>query len=73
MFSNLFSNSISLATDTPSFVTVGAPKLLSKTTLRPLGPNVTFTASAKVFTPLTIKLRASAPNLTSLAAIFISS
>ena len=33
---------ISLATVTPSLVTVGAPKLLSMTTLRPRGPRVTF-------------------------------
>ena len=38
MFSNLSSSSISLATVTPSLVTVGAPKLFSSTTLRPLGP-----------------------------------
>jgi hypothetical protein len=30
MFSNLSSSSISFATETPSFVTVGAPKLLSE-------------------------------------------
>ena len=38
MFSNLFSSSISLATVTPSLVTVGAPNVFSMTTLRPLGP-----------------------------------
>ena len=58
MFSNLFSSSISLATVTPSLVTVGAPKLLSITTLRPRGPRVTLTASASAFTPLRIRLRA---------------
>ncbi len=36
---------------TPSLVIVGEPNFLSKTTLRPLGPSVTLTASAKVFTP----------------------
>ncbi len=36
MFSNLFSSSISLATVTPSLVTVGAPQDFSMTTLRPL-------------------------------------
>src|SRR3989338_5674811 len=46
MFSNLFSSSISLATVTPSLVTVGEPKDLSRTTLRPLGPSVTLTALA---------------------------
>ena len=35
------SNSISFATDTPSFVTVGAPYDFSSTTLRPRGPIVT--------------------------------
>ena len=49
MFSNLFESSISLATVTPSLVIVGAPKLFSITTLRPLGPSVTFTAFASVF------------------------
>ena len=46
MFSNLSSSSISFATVTPSFVTVGDPKLLSINTLRPFGPNVTRTAFA---------------------------
>ena len=58
MFSNLSSSSISLATDTPSFVTVGAPNALSRTTLRPFGPNVTFTALARTSTPRSIRLRA---------------
>ena len=51
MFSNLSSNSISLATETPSLVTVGAPNDLSKTTFLPLGPKVTLTASARMLTP----------------------
>ena len=51
MFSNLSKSSISLATVTPSLVIRGAPKLLSSTTLRPLGPSVTFTASARMSTP----------------------
>mmetsp|Transcript_6317 Transcript_6317/g.8162 ORF Transcript_6317/g.8162 Transcript_6317/m.8162 type:complete len:315 (+) Transcript_6317:677-1621(+) len=51
MFSNLSFSSISLATDTPSLVTVGAPKDLSRTTLRPFGPRVTLTASARMLTP----------------------
>ena len=59
MFSNLSSSSISLATLTPSLVTVGAPKLFSSTTLRPLGPRVTFTAVARTFTPLAIRFRES--------------
>ena len=43
MFSNLSSSWISLATVTPSLVTVGAPQDFSMTTLRPLGPSVTVT------------------------------
>ena len=54
MFSNLSLSSISLATDTPSLVMVGAPNERSNTTLRPFGPKVTFTALASTFTPATI-------------------
>src|SRR6266478_33711 len=73
MFSNLSSSSISLATVTPSLVTRGAPKLLSSTTLRPLGPSVTFTALLRMSTPRSILSRASTENLTSLAAIAVVS
>src|SRR4051795_5223724 len=73
MFSNLSESSISLATVTPSLVIRGAPKLLSSTTLRPLGPSVTLTASLRICTPLSILLRASVENLTSLAAISLVS
>ena len=59
MFSNLSSSSMSFATVTPSFVTVGEPKLLSSTTLRPFGPSVTRTAFASWLTPLSIFDRAS--------------
>src|SRR5712672_3383868 len=69
MFSNLSSSSISFATVTPSLVMRGAPKLLSSTTLRPLGPSVTFTALARMSTPRSILSRASPPNRTSFAAI----
>src|SRR5580698_10267672 len=69
MFSNLSSSSISLATVTPSLVMRGAPKLLSSTTLRPLGPSVTFTALASVSTPRSMRSRASPENFTSLADI----
>src|SRR5215468_4002279 len=69
MFSNLFSSSISLATVTPSLVTVGAPQLFSITTLRPRGPSVTFTASARMLTPCRICLRAASSKMISLAAI----
>src|SRR6266853_1018703 len=69
MFSNLSSSSISLATVTPSLVMRGAPKLLSSTTLRPLGPSVTFTALARISTPRSIFSRASPAKRTSFAAI----
>ncbi len=73
MFSNLSSSSISLATVTPSLVMRGAPNDLSSTTLRPLGPSVTFTALLRMSTPRSILSRASTENLTSLAAIVIHS
>src|SRR5262245_55459830 len=69
MFSNLSASSISLATVTPSLVMRGAPNDLSMTTLRPLGPRVTFTASARMLTPCSMRSRASRENFTSLAAI----
>src|ERR1700716_3605940 len=69
MFSNLSSSSISLATVTPSLVMRGAPNDLSSTTLRPLGPSVTFTALLRMSTPRSILSRASTPNLTSLLAM----
>src|SRR6202021_2212173 len=72
MFSNLSSSSISLATVTPSLVMRGAPKLFSMTTLRPLGPSVTFTALARISTPRSMRSRASPENLTSLAALFVA-
>src|SRR5690606_10247847 len=68
-FSNLSFSSISLATDTPSLVTVGAPNERSSTTLRPLGPRVVLTALARTFTPRTMRTRASSPKRTCLAAI----
>src|SRR5690242_2164923 len=71
MFSNLSSSSISFATVTPSLVMRGAPKLLSSTTLRPLGPSVTRTALARMSTPRSMRSRASVENLTSLAAIVV--
>src|ERR1700678_1051951 len=69
MFSNLSSSSISFATVTPSLVMRGAPNDLSSTTLRPLGPSVTFTALARMSTPRSILSRASVENLTTLAAM----
>src|SRR5437773_1859813 len=69
MFSNLSASSISLATVTPSLVTVGAPQDFSSTTFRPRGPRVTVTASARMLTPRSTFARASSPNRTSFAAI----
>src|SRR2546423_4425135 len=62
MFSNGFSSSISRATVTPSWVTVGAPNFLSTATLRPLGPSVVFTAFAILSTPALREARASCVN-----------
>src|SRR3954463_16051983 len=69
MFSNLSESSISLATVTPSLVMRGAPHDFSITTLRPFGPRVTFTASARISTPRSILSRASVEKRTSLAAM----
>src|SRR3954447_22140716 len=44
---------------TPSLVMVGAPHFFSRTTLRPLGPRVTLTASASWFIPRSSPRRAS--------------
>ena len=44
---------------TPSLVIVGAPHFLSSTTLRPLGPRVTLTVSARASRPRSIPRRAS--------------
>ena len=57
MFSSGSFSSISLATVTPSLVIVGPPNFFSRTTLRPLGPRVTFTASASWLTPRRIAWR----------------
>ena len=51
MFSKGSSSSMSRATVTPSWVTVGAPYFLSSATLRPLGPSVVPTASASASMP----------------------
>src|ERR1700760_2034931 len=61
MFSSESFSSISLATVTPSLVMVGEPNFFSITTLRPLGPSVTFTASARILTPRRIACRESSP------------
>ena len=59
MFSYTSSRSISLATVTPSLVTVGEPKLFWRITFRPRGPRVTFTAWASLVTPRRRASRAS--------------
>ena len=61
MFSSGSFRSISLATVTPSLVMVGEPNFLSRTTLRPFGPRVTFTASASAFTPRRMACRDCSP------------
>src|SRR6202140_4811909 len=61
-----------VAVVTPSLVMRGAPNDLSSTTLRPLGPSVTFTALLRMSTPRSILSRASTPNLTSLLAMMCS-
>src|SRR3984957_994228 len=60
------SRSISLAMETPSLVIVGAPHFFSSTTLRPLGPSVTRTASASWFIPFSRDRRACSSNAISL-------
>src|SRR3989441_372359 len=69
MFSIASASSISLATVTPSLVMVGDPNFLSRTTFRPLGPRVTFTASASASTPFLSLARASPLYINSFAAI----
>src|SRR5262245_13206513 len=69
MFSNLSGSSTSLATVTPSLVTVGAPQDFSSTTFRPRGPSVTVTASARMPMPRSTFERASSLNRTIFAAI----
>src|ERR1700687_3939961 len=61
MFSMASFSSISFATVTPSLVINGEPNFLSRTTLRPLGPNVIFTASASTLTPRKIACRDASP------------
>ena len=58
MLASLSSSSISLATVTPSLVTVGAPHDFSMMTLRPRGPSVTLTVSARMLSPLAMLWRA---------------
>src|SRR5215210_1461563 len=72
MFSSGSFRSISLATVTPSLVIVGDPNFLSRTTLRPLGPSVTLTASASWLTPRRIAWRDCSPYTICFAISFVS-
>src|SRR6267143_3790336 len=69
MFWTRSGSSISLATVTPSLVTVGGPNDFSSTTLRPLGPKLTATASESVLTPRRISSRAAWWNVISFAGM----
>src|SRR6476646_3514522 len=67
MFSNGSSSSMSRAIVTPSFVIVGAPNFLSRTTFRPFGPIVTLTASASLSMPFLRFRRAVSSKISCLA------
>src|SRR5579875_110572 len=69
MSSYLSSSSISLATVTPSLVTVGEPNDFWMMTFRPRGPSVTLTARASLATPRCIACRASCSNAIIFAAM----
>src|SRR5579884_1723065 len=73
MLASLSSSSISLATVTPSLVTVGEPQLFSMMTFRPRGPSVTFTVLARMFSPLAMLCRALCEKTISLAAMTLFS
>src|SRR5262245_24065518 len=69
MFSNGSSSSMSRAIVTPSLVMVGLPNFLSRTTFRPFGPIVTFTASARRSMPFLSERRAVSSKLSCLAKV----
>src|SRR5579864_1793062 len=71
IFSKAFSSWISLATVTPSCVTVGAPNFLSSATLRPFGPSVALTAPARISMPFFSDRRASSSNISCLAIRYV--
>src|SRR5205809_1308388 len=73
MFSSGSFRSISLATVTPSFVIVGEPNFLSRTTLRPFGPRVTLTASASWLMPRSTACRECSPYTICFAMAFAPS
>ena len=72
MFSSGSFSSISLATVTPSLVIVGDPNFLSRMTLRPLGPRVTFTALARLLTPRRMPCRDESPYTICFAIPYVS-
>src|SRR4051794_30861186 len=63
----LSSSAISLATVTPSLVTVGEPQDFSIRTLRPRGPSVTLTVFARTLSPSAMRWRAFSEKTISLA------
>jgi hypothetical protein len=71
IFSVFSSKSISFATVTQSFVTIGHPKGLSRITFLPFGHIVTFTASATISIQEKISFLASSPYLISFAIFVI--
>src|SRR5580698_676106 len=71
MFSKTSGSSISFAIVTPSLVIVGDPNFLSRTTLRPFGPRVTFTASARMLAPRSSARRACSSKTSCLAAMLL--
>src|SRR5215212_2879024 len=72
IFSSGSFSSISLATVTPSLVMFGPPNFFSRTTLRPLGPRVTLTASASWLTPRRIACRDWSPYVICFAMMPVS-
>jgi hypothetical protein len=72
MLAKWSSSSISLATVTPSWVTVGAPNFLSNATLRPFGPSVVLTALARTSTPSLRDRRAVSLNSSCFGIVFSS-
>ncbi len=70
MFSSGSLNSISRAMVTPSLIIMGEPNFFSSTTLRPLGPSVTRTVSARALTPFSNARLASSRKTISFPANF---
>ena len=68
-FSKGSSSSMSRAMVSPSLTMSGEPNFFSSTTFLPLGPMVTFTASARALTPRSRALRDSSEKESSLAMV----